>query len=81
MEFLRQAIPYYQRPGGIRVRLLRDARDDSRFIELVEYADEDAYERDQRRVEQDAEMQSYLARWRALLAEPPEVEVYRQALV
>ncbi len=80
LAFLREAIPFYERPGGIRVRLLRDIRDDSRFIELVEYADENTYERDQRRVEQDADMKSYLARWRALLAEPPGVEVYRRVL-
>lgn len=85
LAFLREAIPFYESPGGIRVRLLR--RDDRstvqggriRFIELVEYADEHAFERDQQRVENDPEMRRYLERWRGLLAASPVVEVYREA--
>lgn len=77
LAFLREAVPYYERPGGITVRLLEDLNDDHRFIELVLYDNEDVYRRDQERVEHDPEMQPWLARWRALLAEPPIVEVYR----
>lgn len=51
--------------------------DDHRFIELVLYDDQAAYERDQQRVAGDPTMKAYLARWRGLLAEPPVVEVYR----
>jgi quinol monooxygenase YgiN len=76
LEFLRGAIPFYESPGGIEVRLLEDLGDDHRFIELVLYEDRGAYERDQRRVDEDPEMARYLERWRELLAEPPEVEVY-----
>lgn len=77
MEFLREAIVCYERPGGIRVRLLWDLDDPDRFVEVVEYADRDAHDRDQVRVDQDPEMQEYLRRWRALLAEPPQVHTYR----
>lgn len=79
IAFLREAIPFYQAPGGIEVRLLEDLADDHRFIELVGYADEAVYRRDQERVEHDATMKAYLARWRGLLAQPPVVEVYRVA--
>lgn len=79
--FLREAIPFYESPGGISVRLLQDAGDDERFIELVRYDDEGAYERDQGRVTNDPAMKSYLERWRSLLAEPPVVEVYRGVAV
>lgn len=75
--FLREAIPVYESPGGIEVRLLEDAADDHRFIELVLYEDEAAYERDQERVSTDPRMIALLARWRGLLAEGPVVEVYR----
>lgn len=74
--FLREAIPFYEAPGGIEVRLLQDDRDEHRFIELVSYLDRETYERDQRRVAEDATMKAYLSRWRTLLAEPPVVEVY-----
>ncbi len=77
LEFLREAVPFYESPGGIRVRLLESAEDADRFIEVVEYADEAAYAADQTRVAEDATMIAFLERWRALLAEPPGVTVYR----
>lgn len=71
--FLKEAVPYYESPGGITVRMFEDRTDPDRFIEVIAYESEDAYEVDQRRVEHDEEMKSYLARWRSLLAEPPVV--------
>ncbi len=76
LDFLREAIPYYESPGGIEVRLLQDRADDHRFIELVQYDSESGYAKDQARVEHDPTMRSLLVRWRELLAEPPVVEVY-----
>ncbi|HET9140777.1 putative quinol monooxygenase [Actinophytocola sp.] len=77
VAFLRQAIPFYERPGGIRVRLMWDVADPDRFIEVVEYADQQSHDDDQARVADDPEMSDYLRRWRELLAEPPQVETYR----
>lgn len=76
-SFLRGAIPFYESPGGIRVRLLVDSEAPDRFIEIVDYASEHAYLEDEERVRSDATMSRYLAQWRTLLAEPPIVEVYR----
>ncbi len=76
LSFLREAIPYYESPGCIKIRLLEDRSDDHRFIELVLYDSESDYLKDQARVESDPTMRSLLARWRELLAEPPIVEVY-----
>jgi quinol monooxygenase YgiN len=75
--FLRGAIPFYESPGGIRVRLLGDTSAPDRFIEIIDYASEHAYSEDEERVKSDPTMAQYLARWRALLAEPPTVEIYR----
>jgi quinol monooxygenase YgiN len=77
LAFLREAIPTYESPGGITVRLLQDLVDDHRFIELILYDDLTAYELDQLRVATDPAMKALLARWRALLAEPPVLEAYR----
>jgi quinol monooxygenase YgiN len=77
LAFLREAVPFYEAPGGIEVRLLEDLADDHRFIERVLYRDRETYDRDQRRVEADPEMAALLRRWRDLLAEAPTVEVYR----
>lgn len=75
-EFLAQAIPYYESPGGIRIRLLQGQADPCDFIEVVEYQTLDDYQRDQRRVEEDEVMKGFLNRWRALLESPPRVETY-----
>ncbi len=77
LAFLREATPFYESPGGINIHLFQDLNDDHRFIEMVRYDNESAYRRDQDRVEHDAAMKGYLERWRALLADPPTVEVYR----
>ena len=77
LAFLREAIPFYEAPGGIEIRLLQDLHDDHRFIELVLYDDQATYERDQERVASDPAMNALLARWRQLLTDPPVVEVYR----
>jgi len=76
--FLREAIPFYESPGGIRIELLANSADDHRFIEVVHYATERAYELDQKRVSDDPTMKQFLARWRSFLAEPPIVETYRR---
>ena len=50
VEFLREAILFYESPAGIRVRVLWDLADQDRFVEVVEYIDRATYERDQARV-------------------------------
>lgn len=76
LDFLREAAPYYEAPGGIRMRLLQDANNPDKFIEEFEYATSEAFETDNLRVENDPVMRSYLDRWRALLADKAEVTVY-----
>lgn len=77
VSFLATAIPFYEGPGGIRVRLLRNAADPDAFIEVIEYETEQAYAADQRRVESDAAMIAKLEEWRRLLAGPVQVETFR----
>jgi quinol monooxygenase YgiN len=74
--FLAEARPFYESPGGIRVRLRWDRDDPARFLEIMEYADESAYLADQERVESDPTMRAWLTRWHALLAGPVDVSVW-----
>jgi quinol monooxygenase YgiN len=76
LSFLREAVPFYESPGGVRVRLLRSIDNPTRFIEIIEYDDRDAFEKDQHRVASDPQMRGYLQTWRSLLAEGVEVETY-----
>ncbi|MGO9149243.1 MAG: hypothetical protein ACLP1E_07150 [Acidimicrobiales bacterium] len=78
-SFLGEATPFYESPGGIRVRLLSDEVDPELFTELVEYIDERTYRHDNDRVQSDPAMAEFLARWRSLLVEPPIVEIYHRA--
>ena len=73
--FLAEARPFYEAPGGVRVRLQWDRADPAQFLEIMEYDDEAAYRTDQERVERDPEMRAWLARWHALLDGPIEVRV------
>ena len=78
-SFLQEAIPFYEAPGGIRVRLLSRVTEPERFIEQIAYIDERTYQEDEERTRSDSTMGDFLARWRSILAEPPIVEVYREA--
>ena len=75
VSFLRAAIPFYEEPGGIRVRLLRDAEVPDAFIEIIEYQTEESYTRDQHRVENDPAMVARLEEWRGLLTGPVETQI------
>lgn len=77
LEFLCQAIPVYESPGGIRVSLLQEASHAERFIERIEYRTEADFAADQHRVEHDPRSRELVERWRTILLEPPVVEVYR----
>jgi hypothetical protein len=77
VSFLDDAIPFYEEPGGIKVRLLRDVADPDAFIEVIEYDNEESYAADQRRVESDPAMIARLEEWRSLLASPIGVRTFR----
>ncbi len=73
LTFLAGAVPFYERPGGVRVGLYESADEPGLFLELVAYTDEGAYAVDQDRVEHDAEMIAVLERFRAVVGGPVEV--------
>lgn len=76
-DFLRGAIPFYERPGRIRVGLFESADEPGLYLELVAYANEEAYAADQDRVERDREMLSTLDRFKAAVGGPVEVRRMR----
>jgi hypothetical protein len=76
IDFIRRALPFYEKPDGIKIRLLQDFEDPNSFLEITEYRDRRSYEQDQYRVESDPEMNVYLQSWHRLLASPLIVETY-----
>ncbi|MBI3723652.1 NIPSNAP family protein [bacterium] len=77
LAFFRGAFPYYERPGGIRMGLYESVDEPGLIFELVSYATEAEYTKDQERVEKDPECREVLAEWRKLLAGPVEVRRMR----
>lgn len=75
-EFLRKAVPYYEQPGGIRVRLFQSLSAPDVFLEVVEYKDRETYELDQQRVGRDSKMKALLEEWHSLHAGPVTAEAY-----
>ena len=73
LALLRDSFPFYERPGGIRMALYESIDEPGLVLELVAYADERAYQLDQRRVDGDPEMGAVLARWKELVDGPVEV--------
>jgi len=67
LAVLREAFPFYESPGGIKMALFEDADRPGTFLEIASYADRAAYDTDQRRVEEDPAMRAMLAKWRALV--------------
>ena len=76
LAFLARAKPYYEHPGGIRVRLFQSLNSPEEFIEVVEYRDEKAYGHDQLRVDTDPDMRALLQEWRALHSGPVSAQAY-----
>lgn len=74
--FLREAVPFYESLQGVRVQLLRNIDEPSRYIEVITYETTEAFELDRARVEFDPKMQALLLRWRSLLAPDITVETY-----
>jgi quinol monooxygenase YgiN len=77
--FLARARPYYEQPGGIRVRLLQSVDTPGEYVELVEYRDRATYLADQERVASDPGMKALLEEWRALHVGALRVEVLEEA--
>lgn len=61
--FMERAIPFYEKPGGIRVKLYESADHSGTFLELVSYASRKIYQEDQYRIEHDPEYRRVLAEW------------------
>ena len=77
LAFLQRAVPFYERPGGIRVSLYESLDEPGLVLELVAYASEDDYARDQERVEHDTEMRAVLEEFRATVGGAVEVRRMR----
>lgn len=77
MAFLQEAVPFYEKPGGIKIALYESIDEPGQFLELVAYASEAEYEADQLRVEHDPEMKATLTKWHELIEDGLDVRRMR----
>jgi hypothetical protein len=74
LEFLAEAFPFYEAPGGIRMSLFESADEPGLFHEVASYETIQAYASDQMRVEKDQAMKAMLASFRTYVSGPLDVK-------
>lgn len=77
LSFLKETVPFYEQPGGIKIGLYENIDEPGSFLELVAYDSEAQYEADQLRVEHDKKMQQVLEKWHQFIDGPLEVRRMR----
>lgn len=78
LDYVREAFPVFEAPGGCKGVLYQDASDPERYDEVFYYASEESYQAGERAIQEDPEQVRLLTRWRALLEGPPVVQVVRR---
>ena len=75
---MRASAPFYQVFGNAQFRLLRNADDPAKFIQVIEYETHEAFELNRQNIASDLRMQTYLQAWRAMLPGGLEIDVYQE---
>jgi hypothetical protein len=77
-SLMRASAPFYQIFGNAELRLLRNADDPAKFIQVIEYETPEAFELNRQTIAGDMRMQTYLQAWRAMLPGAIEIDVYQE---
>jgi quinol monooxygenase YgiN len=77
-SMMRTAAPFFQMFGNAHFRLLQNADDPTRFIQVIEYETPEAFELNRQSLASDVRMQTYLAAWRTMLPGALEIDVYQE---
>jgi quinol monooxygenase YgiN len=75
---MRAAAPFYQLFGNANFRLLRNADDATKFIQVIEYETHEAFELNRQTLASDMRFQTYIQAWRAMLPGALEIDVYQE---
>ncbi len=75
---MRASAPFYQLFGNAQLKLLRNADDPTKFIQVIEYETPEHLELNRQSIASDVRMQSYLQAWRAMLPGALEIDVYQE---
>lgn len=73
---MKNAAPMVRAFGDVRIRLLRNVDDQTRFLQVVEYQAEQAIEQNRQKLASDPMTQNIVQAWRALFPGAVEIDVY-----
>jgi hypothetical protein len=66
----------YKSFGNAKVRLLRNADDQTQFLQIIEFQADQAVERSRQKMASDPTMQNFLLAWRSMFPGAADAEVY-----
>ncbi len=75
-SMMKNAAPMYRAFGDVRIRLLRNVDDQTRFLQVIEYQAEQIVEQSRQKLASDPITQNIVQAWRALFPGAIEVDVY-----
>jgi hypothetical protein len=76
-SLMRSAASFFQMFGKAKFRLLKNADDPTKFIQVIEYETPAAFEFNRQSLASDMRFQAYIQAWRAMLPGALEVDVYQ----
>jgi quinol monooxygenase YgiN len=77
-SLMRSTAPFFQMFGNAHFRLLQNADDPTRFIQVIEYETHQAFEMNRQSLASDMRFQTYIQAWRAMLPGALEIDVYQE---
>ena len=77
LAMVKAATPFYELFGSRHIRLLQNVDDPTRFIQVIDYDADEAFELNRQRIASDPRMQAYLQAWRAVLPGAVEIDVFK----
>jgi uncharacterized protein YbaA (DUF1428 family) len=75
---IKSAKPFYEFFGTMRVRLLQNVDDPTRFIQVIDYETDEAAETNRQRIASDPRLQGFIQAWRVMLPGAVEIDVYQE---
>ena len=76
VSMMQNAAPMYRAFADVRIRLLRNVDDQTRFLQVIEYRAEQAIEQGRQKLASDPIAQNIVQAWRTLFPGAIEVDVY-----
>jgi hypothetical protein len=73
---MKNALPLYKAFGETQVRLLRNADDQTQFLQVIEYQTDQTVEFNRQKLASEPIIQNYLQAWRTLFPGAMEIDVY-----